>query len=151
MNLLSLVGPRLNNICQIRRKWYYLSGSKNLQSERGPTHHCRAQAQVQFIKARHSTDAETQGHGAPSLQQRNCMRPGRQETARAALARQLVERNEPRAPPRRSMHKHKTLKFRSQEYNPIEGVAKDGAYWLARPVGTLFARGHRASQLANGQ
>ena len=34
MNLLSLVGPRLNNICQIRRKWYYSSNSKNLQSER---------------------------------------------------------------------------------------------------------------------
>jgi len=36
MNLLSLVGPRLDNICQIRRKWYYLSGSLFLQSERGP-------------------------------------------------------------------------------------------------------------------
>ena len=35
MNLLSLVGPRLDNICQIRRKWYYSSGSKNLQSEQG--------------------------------------------------------------------------------------------------------------------
>ena len=35
MNLLSLVGPRLDNICQIRRKWYYLSSSKNLQSEQG--------------------------------------------------------------------------------------------------------------------
>jgi hypothetical protein len=36
MNLLSLVGPRLDNICQIRRKWYYSSGSKYLQSKRGP-------------------------------------------------------------------------------------------------------------------
>jgi hypothetical protein len=35
MNLLSLVGPRLDNICQIRRKWYYSSSSKNLQSKRG--------------------------------------------------------------------------------------------------------------------
>jgi hypothetical protein len=33
MNLLSLVGPRLDNICQIRRKWYYLSGSLFLQSK----------------------------------------------------------------------------------------------------------------------
>jgi hypothetical protein len=30
MNLLSLVGPRLDNICQIRRKWYYSSGSKKI-------------------------------------------------------------------------------------------------------------------------
>ena len=37
MNLLSLVDPRLDNICQIKQKWYYLSGSKNLQSERGPS------------------------------------------------------------------------------------------------------------------
>jgi hypothetical protein len=36
MNLLSLVGLRLDNIYQIRRKWYYLSGSKYLQSKRGP-------------------------------------------------------------------------------------------------------------------
>ena len=36
MNLLSLVGPRLDNIYQIRRKWYYLSGWKKLQSKRGP-------------------------------------------------------------------------------------------------------------------
>ena len=35
MNLLSLVDPRLDNICQIRRKWYYLSGSLFLQSELG--------------------------------------------------------------------------------------------------------------------
>jgi hypothetical protein len=35
MNLLSLVGPRLDNICQIRRKWYYSLGCKNLQSEEG--------------------------------------------------------------------------------------------------------------------
>jgi hypothetical protein len=35
MNLLSLVGPRLDNICQIRRKWYYSSGLKYLQSKRG--------------------------------------------------------------------------------------------------------------------
>jgi hypothetical protein len=35
MNLLSLVGPRLNNICQIRRKQYYSSGSNFLQSKRG--------------------------------------------------------------------------------------------------------------------
>jgi len=35
MNLLSLVGPRLNNIYQIRRKWYYSSDSKNLQNEPG--------------------------------------------------------------------------------------------------------------------
>jgi hypothetical protein len=37
MNLLSLIGPRLDNICQIRRKWYYSSGCKNLQSEQGAT------------------------------------------------------------------------------------------------------------------
>jgi hypothetical protein len=37
MNLLSLVGPRLDNICQIRRKWYYLSGWNFLQSKRGKT------------------------------------------------------------------------------------------------------------------
>ena len=37
MNLLSLVGPRLDNICQIRQKWYYLLGSLFLQSERGPS------------------------------------------------------------------------------------------------------------------
>ena len=37
MNLLSLVGLRLDNIYQIRRKWYYLSGSLFLQSERGPS------------------------------------------------------------------------------------------------------------------
>jgi hypothetical protein len=36
MNLLSLVGPRLDNIYQIRRKWYYSSGWKNFQSKRGP-------------------------------------------------------------------------------------------------------------------
>jgi hypothetical protein len=35
MNLLSLVGPRLDNICQIRRKWYYSSGWTNLQTKRG--------------------------------------------------------------------------------------------------------------------
>jgi hypothetical protein len=35
MNLLSLVGPRLDNICQIRRKWYYLSVWIFLQSKRG--------------------------------------------------------------------------------------------------------------------
>ena len=35
MNLLSLVGPRLDNIYQIRRKWYYSSGCKNLQSDQG--------------------------------------------------------------------------------------------------------------------
>ena len=35
MNLLSLVDSRLDNIYQIRRKWYYLSGSIFLQSERG--------------------------------------------------------------------------------------------------------------------
>jgi hypothetical protein len=34
MNLLSLVGPRLDNICQIRRKWYYSSGFF-FQSKRG--------------------------------------------------------------------------------------------------------------------
>ena len=34
MNLLSLVSPRLDNICQIRRKWYYSSGSFFLQSKR---------------------------------------------------------------------------------------------------------------------
>ena len=37
MNLLSLVGPRLDNICQIRRKWYYSSGWKKLQSKHGPS------------------------------------------------------------------------------------------------------------------
>jgi hypothetical protein len=37
MNLLSLVGSRLDNICQIRRKWYYSSGSKNLQTEQALT------------------------------------------------------------------------------------------------------------------
>jgi hypothetical protein len=36
MNLLSLVGPRLDNIYQIRRKWYYLSSSKNLQTKQAP-------------------------------------------------------------------------------------------------------------------
>jgi hypothetical protein len=35
MNLLSLVGPWLDNICQIRRKWYYLSGWNFLQSNMG--------------------------------------------------------------------------------------------------------------------
>jgi hypothetical protein len=35
MNLLSLVGPWLDNICQIRRKWYYLSDWNFLQSKRG--------------------------------------------------------------------------------------------------------------------
>jgi hypothetical protein len=28
MNLLILVGPRLDNICQIRRKWYYIHGDE---------------------------------------------------------------------------------------------------------------------------
>jgi hypothetical protein len=37
MNLLSLVGPRLNNIYQIRRKRYYLSGLLFLPSKRGPS------------------------------------------------------------------------------------------------------------------
>ena len=37
MNLLNLVGPRLNNIYQIRRKWYYSSGSIFLQSKRAPS------------------------------------------------------------------------------------------------------------------
>jgi hypothetical protein len=32
MNLLSIVGPWLDNICQIKRKWYYLSGWKKLQT-----------------------------------------------------------------------------------------------------------------------
>jgi hypothetical protein len=36
MNLLSLVGLRMDNICQIRRKWYYSSGSFLLQTKRGP-------------------------------------------------------------------------------------------------------------------
>jgi hypothetical protein len=36
MNLLSLVGPWLDNIYQIRRKWYYLSGWNFLQSKQGP-------------------------------------------------------------------------------------------------------------------
>ena len=36
MNLLSIVGPRLDNICQIKRKWYYSSGWKKFQSKRGP-------------------------------------------------------------------------------------------------------------------
>jgi hypothetical protein len=36
MNLLSLVGPRLDNIYQIRRKCYYLSGYNFLQSKHGP-------------------------------------------------------------------------------------------------------------------
>jgi hypothetical protein len=36
MNLLNLVGPRLDNIYQIRRKWYYLSGSFFFQFKRGP-------------------------------------------------------------------------------------------------------------------
>jgi hypothetical protein len=35
MNLLSLVSLRLDNICQIKRKWYYSSGWKNLQSKQG--------------------------------------------------------------------------------------------------------------------
>jgi hypothetical protein len=35
MNLLSLVGPWLDNICQIRRKWYYSSGWNFLQSKQG--------------------------------------------------------------------------------------------------------------------
>jgi hypothetical protein len=34
MNLLSLVGPRLDNICQIKRKCYYSSSSFLLQSKR---------------------------------------------------------------------------------------------------------------------
>jgi hypothetical protein len=33
MNLLSLVGPRLDNIYPIRRKWYYSLGLKYLQSK----------------------------------------------------------------------------------------------------------------------
>jgi hypothetical protein len=37
MNLLSLVGPRLDNIFQIKRKRYYSSGSNFLQSKQGPT------------------------------------------------------------------------------------------------------------------
>jgi hypothetical protein len=36
MNLLSLVGLRLDNIYQIKRKWYYSSGWKNLRSKQGP-------------------------------------------------------------------------------------------------------------------
>jgi hypothetical protein len=35
MNLLRLVGPWLDNICQIRRKWYYLSVWNFLQSNPG--------------------------------------------------------------------------------------------------------------------
>jgi hypothetical protein len=35
MNLLSLIGPWLDNICQIRQKWYYSSGWNFLQSKRG--------------------------------------------------------------------------------------------------------------------
>jgi hypothetical protein len=36
MNLLSLVSLRLDNICQIRQKWYYSSGSKKfLQTKPG--------------------------------------------------------------------------------------------------------------------
>jgi len=35
MNLLSLVDLRLDNICQIRRKLYYLSGLKNLPTKQG--------------------------------------------------------------------------------------------------------------------
>jgi hypothetical protein len=35
MNLLSLVGLRLDNICQIRRKWYYSSVWNFLQSKQG--------------------------------------------------------------------------------------------------------------------
>ena len=44
MNLLSLVGPRLDNIYQIRRKRYYSSGCNFLQSKQGlsicATHAC---------------------------------------------------------------------------------------------------------------
>jgi hypothetical protein len=40
MNLLILVGPRLDNICQIWRKWYYSSGWKNFQSKRGWSRKC---------------------------------------------------------------------------------------------------------------
>ena len=35
MNLLNLVGLRLDNIYQIRRKWYYSSGWKNFQTKQG--------------------------------------------------------------------------------------------------------------------
>jgi hypothetical protein len=35
MNLLSLIGPRLDNICRIRQKWYYSSGWKKLQTKPG--------------------------------------------------------------------------------------------------------------------
>jgi hypothetical protein len=38
MNLLSLAGPRLDNVCQIKRKWYYWSVWNFLQSQRGPDH-----------------------------------------------------------------------------------------------------------------
>jgi hypothetical protein len=36
MNPLSLVGPWLDNIYQIRRKWYYSSGWNFLRSKQGP-------------------------------------------------------------------------------------------------------------------
>jgi hypothetical protein len=45
MNLLSLVGPWLDNICQIRRKWYYLSVSIFFfRSEQGPNLTCFSQS-----------------------------------------------------------------------------------------------------------
>jgi len=37
MNLLSLVDPRLDNIYQIRRKWYYSSGSLFFQMNEAQT------------------------------------------------------------------------------------------------------------------
>jgi hypothetical protein len=63
MNLLSLVGLWLDNIYQIRRKWYYSSGWKNLQSKRGlgwngkltrpePTNHCGPQGHAHAKQGR---------------------------------------------------------------------------------------------------
>jgi hypothetical protein len=49
MNLLSLVGPWLDNICQIRRKWYYSSGWNFLQSKQGPREKNKGQEKKQVI------------------------------------------------------------------------------------------------------
>jgi hypothetical protein len=59
MNLLSLVGPRLNNIYQIRRKLYYSSGSFFFPSKRGlNTAKAEANARAQRLPAAQAAGAE---------------------------------------------------------------------------------------------